>query len=124
MTHPQIIILECFSNLSPGKLLIYVEQLDDLSQFKFDSEGDTSIIENASIFLKFCEYYEIDYEDVWSMWLQKCLKLVVAWKYLKNKCPHIEVKRGPNHSTHCPDSNGVNDAQIWVCMLQIFTVKV
>ena len=58
MDHPQIIILECFSNLSPGKIFISVEQLDDLSQFKFDSEGDTSITEHPYIFLKLCEYYE------------------------------------------------------------------
>jgi len=41
-----------------------MEQLGDLSQFKFDSEGDKSITEHASLFLKFCEYYETGYEDV------------------------------------------------------------
>ena len=35
-----------------------------MSQFKFDSEGDTPITEKASLFLKFYEHYEIDYDDV------------------------------------------------------------
>lgn len=67
MAHPQIIIQKCFSNLSPGKIFISSEQLDDLSQFRFDSDGDTSITKHVSIFLKFCEYYEIDCEDVASI---------------------------------------------------------
>jgi len=41
-----------------------MDKIDDLSQFKFDSEGDTSITENASLFLKFCEHYEIECEYV------------------------------------------------------------
>lgn len=44
--------------------LIPNELLYDLSQFKFDGEGDTSIAKHASLFLKFCEHYEIEWKDV------------------------------------------------------------
>lgn len=64
MYYPQIIISRCFYNLSHSKLSIPDEPLNDLSQLKFDGEGDTSIFEHASIFLKLCEYYKIDCENV------------------------------------------------------------
>jgi len=41
-----------------------MEQHDDLSQFKIDSENDTSITKHASVFLYFCQCYEINCEYV------------------------------------------------------------
>ncbi len=60
MAHPQIILPACFSNLSPGKMLIPDEPLHHLSQLKFNGEDGTFIIEQISNFLKFCEHYEIN----------------------------------------------------------------
>lgn len=64
MDHPQIILAGCFSNRTNGKIFIPNEPLYDLSNPKFDGEGDTSIIRYASIFLKFFRNYEIDCENV------------------------------------------------------------
>jgi len=36
----------------------------------------------------------------------------------------MEVKLEPDHSAHFPDSNIVNETQIWVCMLKLYLVKV
>ena len=64
MAHPEIILLGCFSNRSIHKILILDEPLYDLSQLKFDGEGDTSITEHIFLLFKFCESYEIDCQDV------------------------------------------------------------
>lgn len=50
----------CFSNISNFKFP--VELIDDSSQLKFDGEGNTFIVKHISLFLKFCEYYEINCE--------------------------------------------------------------
>ena len=34
-----------------------------------------------------------------------------------------DVKLGPNHSSHCTDSNSVNDTQIRVCMSNLLQFK-
>lgn len=60
----QIIILKCFSNLSPGKLLISEKQIYDLSQFKFDGEGSTLITKHISYFVGLCKYHETSEEYV------------------------------------------------------------
>jgi len=64
MAHLKIILWGCFSNLSLGELLIPDDSLHDLFQFKFDHKGDTSFSKHASLFLKFYECYEIDFEYV------------------------------------------------------------
>lgn len=64
MAHPRIILLGCFPNLSPGEISIPNESLYDFSTLNIDGEGDMSFAKHASLFLKFFEYYEIDYEDV------------------------------------------------------------
>ena len=62
MDHPKIILLGCFYNLFPGKILTLDEPLYHLYQLKFDGEDGISITEHISNFLKFCEYYKIDDE--------------------------------------------------------------
>jgi len=64
MVHPQIILSGCFSNLSLGEISIPDEFLHDLSQLKIDGEDDMSFSEHASLFIKFCDYYEFDCEYV------------------------------------------------------------
>lgn len=59
-----MMILGCFSNRSNDQLLISDERLYSSSQLKFDGECEISIAKNISKFLEFCEFYEMDYEDV------------------------------------------------------------
>jgi len=62
MAYPHIINPGCFSDRSNVK--VPMELIDDLSQVNFDGEGETFIVEHISLFLKFCEYHEINCEDV------------------------------------------------------------
>jgi len=59
----QILILECFSNLSPSKLFIFEEKIYGLSQFNFDDEGSTLIAKRIYDFLGFSKSHEINEED-------------------------------------------------------------
>lgn len=65
--------------MSPDEIWIPDKSLHVLSHVKFDGEGDTSIVEHASIFLKFSEYYEIDYEDVACIIFFLTLEGQISW---------------------------------------------
>lgn len=64
MDHSQIIFLRCFSNISYGKRLIIDEPLYNLSQLKFEGEDGISKVEHIPNFVYFCEFVQIDCEDV------------------------------------------------------------
>lgn len=89
MDLPQIIILECLTNLSHIKCFISVEQLDDLYQFKFDTDGDTSITKHASLFPTFYKHYE-NYNEYMACILL-CITVEVQVNRWYHTLPHTSI---------------------------------